>query len=412
MAEFRHECHRRGWWCTDGKVPTHFFLDGGKLSVPDDCAGTFLNIYFRSVAVKRERLCVVELKTPVFRLFFDLDIRFHSTTSREEIEKTIRHLCISIHRFVTTGFFDLDAVSSSQSSLDIERRISYICEAPQKDEEEAVKYGVHLIFPEIYVNSPIALKLREKLLVAIPHAFDDTYTCPSNTWSDVIDDSVYRKNGLRMLYSHKGKVENRAYVPTGRIENDTTYIPLKPSVSEAREILHKTSVRVMRGMITPCTGGEHEIADAEDTHRVDGLVIGKCVSIGPYTDASEKLRHYLPDVYKHVTFTGAFQTDHAIMLKTNSRFCHNIDREHRTSTIYLAITKTGVSQRCYCRKEEYGCRSYHGPETPIPTSLVKEFLPEADTKFLDDIELQSRTSVRKRKSSLQNVLKRSKLIKK
>jgi len=375
------------------------------LSVPDDHAGTFLNIYFRSVAVKRERLCVVELKTPVFRLFFDLDIRFSThDAARDDIASTIDHLCLSIHRFVTQGFFEVD---------NDHERVSYICKAPTKDERDAVKYGVHLIFPSIFVNSPIALKLRETLLKAIPDAFDDAYPHPrpSNPWEDVIDDSVYRANGLRMLYSHKGKTENRAYIPTARI-SDEHITSIKPSVTDARDILHATSVRCCAATLTPCRGGEHEIADTAETHRVDGLVIGKCVSIAPYFEATEKLRRYLPDVYKNITFVGAFQTDHAVMLKTNSRFCHNIDREHRTSTIYLAVTKHGLSQRCYCRKDEYGCRSYHGPDIPLPTPIIKEFLPETDTKFLDDIELQSRTSTKRRKSSLQNILKRSTLMKK
>ena len=407
--DFRQECRRRGWTCQDGRPPTHFFLDGGKLSVPDEHAGTFLNIYFKSVAVKRERLCVVELKTPVFRLFFDLDIRFHMDTVESDVRRTIDHLCVSIHEFVTDGFFDLDQ-KTSQQHLDIMDKISYVCEAPTKEEKDAVKYGVHLIFPHVYVNSPIALKLRETLLAAIPDAFDESYTLPKNSWSDVIDDSVYRANGLRMLYSHKGKVENRAYIPTAKIE-ETTMTHIKPSVSDARDILHATSLRVCTAVLTPCRGGEHEIADTEDTHRVDGIVIGKCVSIAPYVDATESLRRYLPDVYKNVSFMGAFQTDHAVMLKTNSRFCHNINREHRTSTIYLVVTKHGLSQRCYCRKEEYGCRSYHGPDIPLPAAVVREFLPTAETKFLDDIELQARTSIKKRKSSLHNVLKRSKFVK-
>jgi len=285
-----------------------------------------------------------------------------------------------------------------------------VCQAPTKDEHDGIKYGVHLIFPGVFVNSPIALKAREILLRAIPDAFDETFIMPKNSWDDVIDDSVYRANGLRMLYSHKGKVENRAYVPSGIIE-DGALRPLKPSVADARDILHACSLRMCTATLTPCHGGEHEIADTEDTHRVDGLVIGKCVSIAPYLDATELLRQYLPDVYKNVTFVGAFQTDHAVMLKTNSRYCHNISREHRTSTVYLVITKHGVSQRCYCRKDEYGCRQYHGPDTPLPAAIVREFLPKAETKFLDDIELQSRTSTKRRKSSLQNVLKRSTLIK-
>lgn len=407
--DFRHECRRRGWTCQDGRPPTHFFLDGGKLSVPDDHAGTFLNIYFKYVAVKRERLCVVELKTPVFRLFFDLDMRFQKDTSQNVVRRTIDHLCLSIHRFVTDGFFDLDQ-KPSQQHIDTVQKVSFVCENFHVNKKKTVPSMVSILFSHLFMSIHRSLKLRETLLQSIPDAFDDTYCIPKNGWGDVIDDSVYRANGLRMLYSHKGKIENRAYIPTAKIE-DEKMTSIKPSVSDARDILHATSLRISSGVLTPCRGGQHEIADTEDTHRVDGIIIGKCVSIAPYIDATESLRQYLPEVYKNVSFIGAFQTDHAVMLKTNSRFCHNINREHRTSTIYLVITKHGLSQRCYCRKEEYGCRKYHGPDTPLPSSIVREFLPAAETKFLDDIELQSRTSIKRRKSSLQNVLKRSKFIK-
>lgn len=466
--KFRDEALARKWFASkDRPSATHLMMDGGRLSIPDDQSGAFLNIYFASVVVRGEKLSLVEVKTPVFRLFFDLDIRFKKDA--HGIQRTITRLCRIVWEHVTNDFFIVPSEGlfaerqTSLSSMDTmisgddpqvidcgaEKTRMIVCQAPSKieaaksggdlSEGGVVKHGVHVVFPNIYVNSPIALACRDKLLEKLPDMFlegissldpsDDTnsstestastsgYAHPVNSWSDIVDDSVFKGSGLRMIFSGKGRSESRAYLPKFEIDRLGDIHPCSLETAAAkRTYIHDTSIRVFRNTLTPCIGGEHEIADKPGVHVHGECVVGTSTPIDMYQEALPKLREVLPAVYKDTRFLNAFVTAHAVMIKTNSRYCQNKKGEHTTSTIYLCITKRkGVCQRCYCRKEERGCADYTSPFTPLPPEIVRVFFP--DETFLDDPEEVAKKkatsiSAKKRKtSSLQNILRRSRVLK-
>jgi len=465
--KFRDEAIARKWFASkDRPTATHLMMDGGRLAVPDDQGGAFLNIYFASVVIRGEKLSLVEVKSPVFRLFFDLDIRFNKDA--HGIQRTIRRLCRVVWEHVTNDFFAVSSEGlftdpqSSLSSMETakaddpssrhcngERARMIICQAPSKietikSEDDScrcgvVKHGVHIVFPNIFVNSPIALACRDKLLGKLPLIFPDHapqyeagdvndsstestastsgFAQPVNSWSDIVDDSVFRGSGLRMIFSSKGRGEGRAYVPKFEMDQFGDINPCSLETAAAkRSYIHDTSIRVTHNALTPCMGGEHEIADKPGVHAHGDCVVGTSTSIDMYQEVLPKLREVLPAVYKDTRFINAFVTTHAVMIKTNSRYCQNKRGEHATSTIYLCISKRGVCQRCYCRKEERGCADYASPVIPLPMDVVRVFFP--DETFLDDPEEVAKKkttslSAKKRKtSSLQNILKRSRVLKK
>lgn len=457
MRKFRDEAIARKWFASkDHPTATHLMMDGGRLAVPDDQAGAFLNIYFASVVIRKEKLSIVEVKTPVFRLFFDLDIRFKS--GAHGIQRTISKMCKIIWEHVTTDFFILDmndaalerpgstcslatAATTVSEGSDSGHAKMIVCQAPSKietpgsgkDAVESVKHGVHVVFPQIFVNSPIALACREALLEKLPEAFLDEsndqctdsstdstastsgFINPINSWESIVDDSVFRGSGLRMIFSGKGRGEDRAYVPRFEIDRygDIRTCQLETAAVK-RELIHATSLRVFHDRLTPCAAGEHEIADQPGVHSTGGCVIGTGTSIDMYQEAIPKLRELLPAVYKDTRFLKAFVTSNAVMIKTASRYCLNKGGEHRTSTIYLCVTKRGVCQKCYCRKEERGCADYSSPLIPLPYEVIRVFFP--DDVFLDDpVEVTkkktSSMSTKRRKNSLQSILKRSRAIK-
>lgn len=448
MTKFRDDAISRKWFASKERPATHLMMDGGRLSIPDDQAGAFLNIYFASVVVRREKLSLVEVKTPVFRLFFDLDIRFKK--GARGVQRSVERMCKIIWEHVTMDFFVVDTAPlqghMSTSSLETATTVGsgkedmtrcIVCQAPSKaevsDEVEVVKHGVHIVFPHIFVNSPIALACRQALLEKLPLEFargqhvdgtdsstDSTastsgFTGPANSWEDVVDDSVFRGSGLRMIYSGKGRGEDRAYTPRFEIDHcGNTRVCQVDTAAIKREYIHDTSIRAFHQRLTPCVAGEHEIADDPGVHSAGGVVIGTGTPIEMYQEAIPKLRELLPAAYKDTQFLKAFVTSHAVMLKTSSRFCMNVQREHTTSTIYLCITKRGVCQKCYCRKEERGCAGYSSPLIPLPYEVVRVFFP--DDAFIDDpVEVSKKkvvaTSTKKRKNSLQTILKRSRAMK-
>jgi len=420
---FRDEARARGW-STNGSAPTtttHFLLDGGKLCVSDDQNGTFLNTYFVHAIIKKESLSVVELKTPHFRLFWDVDAHFPECNG-SRATATLRTVAHVVWEFVTRDFFDLTStdVSSTSSSSRDQRDRMLVCLSPSKrtadDDGKGRKYGAHLIFPDVVVNAPIAQACRLQLIQRLQTVFaeDDIDTVsiestasssavqhiiPLNPWSDVIDDSVFKANGLRMIYSNKGKTETRAYQPSFWIDSSGTTTITTSNPTEIRELIKLSSIRCTSGeALTPCTGGEHFLADKVDQHATNGQTVGTSASIELYADALPTLRSVLPTRYRNVDFTAAFVTSHAVMLKTNSRFCQNKGGEHRTSTVYFSVTKNGISQRCYCRKDDRGCSTYASPIIALPDDVISVFFPG----FIDENDHTRavvRRSVKKRASA-------------
>ena len=55
----------------------------------------------------------------------------------------------------------------------------------------------------------------------------------------------------------------------------------------------------------------------------------------------------------------------------NDNFCINVNRNHTSSSIYFQIKPTGITQRCYCKKETtngrlFGpCKEFTSPEVKI-----------------------------------------------
>jgi len=77
----------------------------------------------------------------------------------------------------------------------------------------------------------------------------------------------------------------------------------------------------------------------------------------------------------------------------------NVGREHNTSTIYVQVTKQGVSIRCYCRKEEYQCANYKSSPTPLPREILQVFFPEVGTSaFLPDVQYERKSTKNKQQS--------------
>lgn len=408
--KFKDEMVSRGWWLRAGAhMPaTHLLLDGGRLCVPDDHAGTFLNLYFNAI-LRRERVSVVELKTPIFRLFFDIDARVATASDAEHADhETFTRVFESIYAAV----HEFWAINGGVRML--------VCAAPPKPQDnEHTKLGFHVVFPTIYVNAPIALAFRDTLLKLLDE------TCAGicvNPWSDAIDPCVFKANGLRALYSSKGPHEDRAYVPWGVVErhDNTAETALDQGIArvgsltapEKREWVHECSLRVFNATLTPCVGGQDTIADQPDVHRAGGVVIGRSVALDAYTEWLPKVQEALPAVYATQRFIGVFKTESAVMLRSSSRYCQHVGREHRTSTVYFCITRRGVCQKCYCRKD-HGCAQYSSDHYPLSDEVITAFVPDAlKCKVVPDVEFVARRMPSKKRStsSLDTLLSRSRFL--
>jgi hypothetical protein len=59
----------------------------------------------------------------------------------------------------------------------------------------------------------------------------------------------------------------------------------------------------------------------------------------------------------------------------DDNFCINVDRNHTSSGVYFYITSSGISQKCYCKREtldgrSYGmCKNFASTVIPLPKTL-------------------------------------------
>lgn len=355
MAGLKDDLLKRGWLLKGSGNPnqppaTHLFLDGGKAAIPDEHAGTFLNMYTNAL-LRGETVYVVELKTSAFRLFFDVDMHVAEVQEASYLETFAQ-----IHKQA----FEFWCLPPTARMV--------VCAAPlKKCEDGTTKVGYHIYWPDIIVNAPIALAFRSHLIDFL-----------SSEWADILDPCVFKGNGIRMVYSDKAPGQQRPYVPCLVVEGPDgapeTLPPWPQSALLIRTYAHDLSVRTFGVPLTHCKNGIDQLADdAKFGHFKPGE--GATVRLDSLPQETLKIVHAsLPKVFETQQFTGVFRTKMCVMLRSSSRFCQNVGREHRTSTVYFAVGPKGVAQRCYCRKDERGCDAYCSPWYPLPKPVIEGLL--------------------------------------
>lgn len=376
MAHVYDWARSRGYWTRDdSRVPTHLLLDGGKLCIPDEFHGSFLNSYAASLArCPDRRPCVVELRTPVFKLFVDLDTRYHTL-------ETAAHAR-------SNGIPDLvKAMTDVVSSITETTVRALVCasSAPKMESADAWKMGFHIVWPDVRVNSRTALHVRQVFLAQLPSP--ETFGL-KETWETIIDKAVYKANGLRMPWSAKGKGDDRFYELVYEL-NDRGYVPCTPTtVSGVREALHVLSIRTF---LLNATLDVQEAASDEDTTPSTTTSL----SLMAYSDVLDKVAAALPVEFLGQKFTGIVSTDHCFMIRSTARYCINLGRAHRTNNVYFMLTKKGVCQRCFCRCETtegrmYGmCKDFSSQYWKLPDDAMRAFFPDVESSQLEDAHAKS-----------------------
>jgi hypothetical protein len=171
----------------DRRHVTHLLLNGGRLHIVPTLIPEFQKRY--AIDLKNNfKHYIIEIKTDVFKLFCDLDF----LDTRPMTKEDILPYAITIQS-VVNGFY---------TNVDIKQ---IICTTEPKKVNyhgiEYVKTGVHLIWPNINTDQKNALIIREAFIQKLleNHSERPYY----NTWSNVVDETVYRENGLRMIGSRK-----------------------------------------------------------------------------------------------------------------------------------------------------------------------------------------------------------------
>jgi len=148
------------------------------------------------------------------------------------------------------------------------------------------------------------------------------------------------------------------------------------SVSAIRDLLIKVCLRT-RGTLTKLRNPEVNIEDASPSHSGSF----SHPSLKQFSGVVEEMGKYIPDMYTGKV-TGVIRTEFVYMFRHSSRYCANVEREHHSSNTYFLVTKSGMRQCCYSRKEEdIGrkyclCSQFRGDLIKLPKKMMDELFPE------------------------------------
>ncbi len=362
----------------DGQV-SHLLLDKGVLCVPESSNDDFIHEYSRGVLSGGRPSCIVEYKPRVFRMFYDLDIVTKDTQLADmmsngvftsSVKNIMNIICIA-----TVFLFD---VSKSSATI-------CISNVPKKKGDD-IKVGVHVTFDNIFVTSPTALYIREKVLELLA-AEENPF---SNSWEQIVDAAVFKGSGMRLPWAAKHDDLERVYVP--RIEylldsqeSDIIETRLCPediikSLASVKDVITKTCLRA-KGVLTKLRNPEIDIECSSPTSSGNF----SHASLREYSGVIGEIEKCIPSQYEGKV-TGVIKAEHVYMFRHSSRYCENVGRNHKSSNTFFMVSRGGMRQCCYSRKDEdvgqkyCRCSEFRGEYITLPQAVINELFPDKAEK--------------------------------
>lgn len=304
-----------------GKKPTHFFMDGGVLHVPQDKLTAFSRDYINAVSIKDRKVCLVESCDPNnFNYFLDLDYKSEKILNLENVEEISKNI---------------------SKILEIGRCLVLVSE-PRKLESGIFKSGVHIVWPGKVVNIDQALEYRDKLIANL-----------GENWEQIIDTVVYR-GGLRppwaWKYDNRTKTYHKPYIPIHIVNDDNEVVNISPKPDEY--VFRMASIIVppnKREGWFDSTVAESEVSDNEITQQIEVFIRMNTI-------------HHKKAEVKRIWKSG----DKHIIINLKSKYCENKGGSHSSNHTYFVIDKMGhMYQKCH----DELCKEFRGREYLVPKSL-------------------------------------------
>jgi len=299
-------------WRVPNGPATHVLMSGGMLFVPTEETQEFYRAYVDAIKLGT-KLYVVEQKTRRFKFFVDLDYKAQEKLTDEDLFQ----FCSIIH----------EALGTSSKCLIAKAR-------PRPVGEGLIKSGVHIHWPDLVVTKIQALQFRTKIILNLTEYF-------AADWDKIIDASVYDGSGLRMLWSHKK--------PTG-----DPYVPWKDLGGQVFSKEPDVDTLALFAV------------------RTDGDGYGDSPSAQDVLENNGPLEEYIRRVLEGQSRTHIKKVqrhDHdGWFAQSDSKYCENVQKEHKSNHVWFAIKSGRVSQSCF--DEE--CREFRGREHILPPSIVEQ----------------------------------------
>lgn len=308
--------------------PTHQGFDGWKARIDNPMDHEDFLHQYACMLYEGKPLYVIEQKSERFPFFVDIDYK-------------------------QEGPFPLDAFVAALQSLLNERESAHViivCKRPDRTESK----GYHLHVPSVIVDAPMALGIRTRLLAKLP--------TDQEPWHQIIDSSVYRHAGLRMVGSRKRK-GTTVYLAHRVYGDHTLLAKLHKNVGL---LLRLTSIRTtapltqLKNDIQPESGPEPRSSEARVMHddatllALDEWFVRCWVGTSPV----------------HITKVTAVNA--CYWINTTSNYCLNKGGDHRSSTVWFLATQQGIRQHCFS-PHVYSGKSCDGYESKLFLHSVESY---------------------------------------
>jgi hypothetical protein len=354
------------------KSLSHVLMDGGVLSIPYERLDEFNQMYLDCV-LKKEKVFVVEQKTPVYNFFMDLDYKDDEQLDLHQIEVICKTICDKVN---TLG---------GQRCL--------ICVANPKIVGDMVKTGIHMNWDGLRVNQEGALSIRAHVISLLRKAY------MAVKWDSVVDEAVYKGSGFRLPWSHKmskGVVED-PYLPIAVYEAGEGAGPFKPrgkwvTVGQEPTIEHLRMATVR----LPPDAEPMEIPVGPDLKRKmeGGFTAAQTKNEVNDTELVALLETFVRknmQGQQNARLTRLFKSKTGFLVSTHSQYCENVRRDHGSNHVWFMVDGKGIiSQKCFCRCDTtkgrfHGfCKDFTGRKLQLPPSVVRKMYP--DNKTFENIK--------------------------
>ena len=167
---------------------------------------------------------------------------------------------------------------------------------------------------------------------------------------------------------------------SGIIETKLCPDEIIKSLSSVKDVISNTCLRA-KGVLTKLRNPEIDIECSSPT--ISGNF--SHASLREYSSAIGEIERLIPPQYEGKV-TGVIKADHVYMFRHSSQYCENVARNHKSSNTYFLVSKAGMRQCCYSRKEEdvgqkyCRCSDFRGEYIKLPPSLIEELFPDEDEK--------------------------------
>ncbi|MFM2394769.1 MAG: Dishui lake phycodnavirus 1 [Bacteroidota bacterium] len=357
--------------------PSHLLFNGGKVYLPHNKEKQFIKLYAQELNKCKNdilkgltsNMFYIEVRKDIFRFMIDLDISDTTYWSDENI--------ISLCKFINT------IVNEFYENVTV-----ICCKAHAKKKNDLIHTGIHMMYPNVFVDSKRAKLIRDAILMKLN---DDKikldFPRPTKSWSDIIDNRIYESIGFRMVGSDKvlddkKTPENRLYWPfvviNHRQELSSEYLNIL--LNNYERLILETSTRCIPDGIQPMEPKRVSWFSSNVLSSSSSSISTSSASFGTQEHyfINDFIKSKIPgySTYSDVVSEIALSEHGNILVKSCVKYCMNIGKEHNSCGVYFFIHKTGyLVQKCHCSCDnltgrKHGlCKDYTSEKFILPTEL-------------------------------------------